>query len=89
MESHGDENNPLRAVTIPGRLLVILTLALTGGGFAAVVLWLEPELAPGRYPIIYFLIPVLLGASVFFACGRLLMGLIGIPFWRKDAERDV
>jgi hypothetical protein len=78
-----DEVNPLRNYTIPGRLWIIA--CITGGmfGFIAYVLELLPGFPPGRYPLTFFLVPVVLITLVIYVAGCFGLRALGIRL-RKD-----
>ena len=85
MRDEEDDRNPLRNVTLPGRLLVIFSILLVGSGFTFVLLgFAESDSLPaGRYPVILLLLPALIAGALFFILGRWVMRLSGVSFWRK------
>ena len=80
--------DPLRAFTFAGRLLVIATIMVSGGIFYWYVMFVNENLPAGHYPIAFLLIPVVLGAAVFFGVVSLILRLFGIPVLRKPDDRD-
>ncbi len=85
MSDRHPDNNPLRDVTIPGRLLVVGTVFLIGAGITFVLLAFAQsnDLPPGRYPVMILILPVILGGGAFFLVGRWVMRRVGIAFWRQ------
>jgi hypothetical protein len=73
--------DPLRAFTLVGRLLVLVTLLLGGGLFAWIVLYAKDRMPDGGYPIAFILIPVVIGAAIFFVLAELFLRLFGIRVW--------
>jgi len=85
MTHRGSDNNPLRNVTMTGRLLVVGTVFLIGVGITFVLLAFAQsnELPPGRYPVVILVLPVVLGGGAVFLVGRWIMRVTEIPFWRE------
>ena len=82
-----DENNPLRNFTILGRLWIIACIVLAMLGFYAYVTDFLPGLPSGGYPIIMFLLPVLIAAFFVYVLGYGLLRLCGFRL-RKTATND-
>jgi hypothetical protein len=78
-----DEVNPLRNYTIPGRLWIIA--CITGGmlGFIAYVLELLPTFPPGSYPLVFFIVPMVLITLVIYVVGCYGLRALGIRL-KKD-----
>jgi hypothetical protein len=85
MTDRHPDTNPLRNVTIPGRLLVVGTGFFIGAGITFVLLGFAQsnDLPPGRYPVVILILPVVLGGGPIFLIGRWIMRRVGIPFWRE------
>ena len=64
-----------------GRVLFLVTLFVSGGLFAWIVLYAKDRMPFGSYPIAFVLIPVLVGAAIFFVVLELLLRLCGIQVW--------
>ena len=74
--------------TLPGRILVLVTLVLAVGGTCLVIVWLADSLSPGRYPIWFFAMPVLLGAGIFFALCVAILKLLGIAVFKDTDQQE-
>lgn len=71
-------------LTIPGRILLVLTFLLTAGGLLGYVVWVWDTLAPGSYPLFFFIFPVVCGGGLFFALGVGVLKAFGIAVFMKD-----
>lgn len=71
-------------MTLPGRLLLILTVVGVAFGLAGFFLWVVDDLPTGSYPVLMFVLPVLLGGAAFFAIGALVLRLVGVRVFRAD-----
>jgi hypothetical protein len=70
--------------TMPGRILVLLTIVLAIGG---TWVYLIVDLLPaGRYPIFMFSVPIYLGAGLFFLIGRFVLKCFGYSVLIKEEE---
>jgi len=75
--------DPLRAFTFAGRLLLVLTLIIAAGVFYWYVMFVNDNLPSGSYPVAFLLIPVVIGAAIFFIVVSLILRLAGIRVWRQ------
>jgi hypothetical protein len=80
--------DPLRAFTFVGRLLLIATLLVAGGVFYWFVMFVNDNLPSGHYPVAFLLIPVVIGAAVFFFVVSLILQLMGIRVWRETDDHN-
>ena len=80
--------DPLRMFTFAGRLLALATMLVAGGVFYWFVMFVNDKLPSGRYPIPFLLIPVVIGAAVFFIVIAFLLGLVGIRICKKQNDDD-
>ena len=85
---NGASKDPLRALTFVGRLLLLLTLIVAGGVFYYFVMYVLPDLPVRSYPIVFLLIPVLIGAGVFFIVVSLILQVCRIPVWTEDVKKQ-
>jgi len=81
--------DPLRFFTLAGRLLFLVTLLVSGGLFAWVVLYGGERVPTGRYPVALILIPVVIGAAIFFVVTELVLRRLGIPVWAVKNDAGV
>src|ERR1039458_706452 len=81
--------DPLRFFTFAGRLLFLVTLLLGVGLFAWVVLYGGERVPTGSYPVAFVLIPVVIGAALFFVVVELVLRLFGIPVWAVKNDAGV
>ena len=70
-------------LTLAGRILVLLTLFLAVGGPIGYFAITWEELPAGRYPIWFFVLPVLAGAALFYVIGAVVLRWLGIAVWRE------
>jgi len=84
---NGASKDPLKALTFVGRLLLLITLIVAGGVLYYVMMYVVNDLPPGRYPSALLLIPVLIGAGIFFIVGSLLLQVCRIPVWTEDVKK--
>jgi len=80
--------DPLRAFTFAGRLLLIATLLVASGVVYWFVMFVNDNLPSGHYPVAFLLIPVVIGAAVFFLVVSLILQLLGIRVWRESNDHD-
>src|SRR5262249_16275525 len=64
--------------TVPGRVLVLLTLLLAVGGTWGYVAWAWDDLPTGGYPLWLFALPVLVGSGLLFALGAAALRWFGV-----------
>jgi hypothetical protein len=67
-------------LTFVGRLLLIATLLVSGGLFTWIVLYAKDRMPSGSYPIALVLIPVIMGAAVFFVVIESLLRMLDIQW---------
>ena len=79
--------DPLRAFTRAGRLLVVATIIVAAGLFYWCVMFINDYFPSGRYPLAFFLIPVFIGASIFFGIVSLILRIMGIRVWRETDKK--
>ena len=80
------DSNPLRNFTLLGRLWIIACIGLGTFVFIAYVSEMLPILPAGQYPVVWFLVPVVLGSLVLYAIGTLFFRMIGIKIRREPSE---
>gem|GEM_PF-5893426 len=61
---HVDEVGVQKWLTIPGRLLLIVSIMGTTAGFIWLCTTTWPNLPPGRYPVIAWVIPPVVGGAI-------------------------
>jgi hypothetical protein len=88
METNPDQDDegsrgPADWLTVRGRLLLILTLLSFAGGFTWYTLRALETLPSGSYPFLFFAIPVLIAAVVFFFAVAFLLERLGIRIYRR------
>ena len=75
---------PIEWLTVPGRLLLIGTVV----GCAAVLYWYVaitlPNLPSARYPLVIWVVPVLLCAFFFFLIAAFVLERLGVQIYRRD-----
>jgi hypothetical protein len=81
--------DPLRFFTFAGRLLFLVTVLVSGGLFAWVVLYGAERVPTGSYPIALILIPVVIGAAISFVVAELVLRPFGIPVWAVKNDTGV
>ncbi len=81
-----NEQNLLRNFTIAGRLWIIACICGGTGAFIAYMCELLPQLPPGRYPLIFFLVPVALGTLLVYGLGYKAISLVGIKMRRASCD---
>jgi hypothetical protein len=88
MSEQQPPKDPLRAFSFVGRLLILATLLVAGGIFYWFVMFVNESLPSGRYPVAFLLIPVVIGAAVFFIAVSLILQLFGVRVWREPDDKD-
>jgi len=79
--------NPIEKLTIPGRLLLVVTFLLFGGGFFYSFLFVGERMPPGQYPLVVVCLPILLVCFFFFLAVAWLLEKCGIRIYVKPPER--
>jgi hypothetical protein len=70
--------------TLPGRILVLLSMVIGVGGTFAYIYWIIDDLPAGSYPVFMFAFPVVLGAAALFGLGVLVLRSLGISILRDE-----
>lgn len=84
----GDEDNLIKQwLTVPGRLLLILTMVGFASAFYFLFLASIPLLPPGRYPIWFWVLPIGLGFAAVFGVTAMFLEVVGIKVFRRDDQR--
>lgn len=81
-------NDPLKAFTLAGRLLVIASVLVAAGITYWYVFFIHDNLPSGRYPLAFVLMPALMGAGLFFGLVSLILRRCGIEVWKKPEDDD-
>ena len=87
-EQRPPPKSPLRAFTFAGRLLLIATLIVGAGLFYWNVMFVNDNLPARRYPLAFLLIPVVIGAALFFGIVSLILRFFGVRVWREPDDDD-
>jgi hypothetical protein len=87
-DERGQAPGPVEWLTVPGRLLLIATVAGAAGVFAWYFLAVVDDLPPGSVPVLFFLAPVAIGAVVFFFVTAFVLRRGGVPIYRQDRDRE-
>ena len=77
--------SPLENFTTAGRLLVIATIIFASGFFYWNVIFIHHRFPSGSYPLAFIMIPVLIGAALFFGIGYWILRVFGVRI-RKDSD---
>jgi hypothetical protein len=86
MDAQEPPKTPLRAFTLAGRLLLIATAVVSGGIFYWYIMFVNDNLPAGRYPLPFLLIPVVIGAAIFFGVVSLILRVFGVRVWRQPDD---
>jgi len=70
-------------LTVPGRLLLIITIAGSGGLFCVYFLESTKSLPGGSYPIVIWLVPVGMAGFAFFKVTAFLLEKAGVKIYQK------
>lgn len=74
--------------TLPGRILILISITLAMGGPWMVPLWLGDSLGPGKYPFWYFAFPVWVGVTFLFVAAVGVLKWLDIPIYRQPEPRE-
>ncbi len=74
---------PIEWLTVPGRLLLIGTIIAWAAGLYWYVAITLPNLPSGRYPVIFWVVPVLLAAFFFFLAAAFVLERLGVKIYRN------
>ena len=77
---------PAEWFTVPGRLLLILTVAGAAALFAWYFLVLVDDLPAGSYPVVVFVAPVAVGAVLFFLSAAFVLERIGVRIYQRGRD---
>ena len=83
----GGSPGPAEWLTVPGRLLLIATLAGAAGTFYFYFMQTYGDLPAGRYPVLLWVVPVAAAAVAFFFIASLLLQRLGVRIYRKEPDR--
>ena len=84
MSTDPEERNPLRALTMPARVLAVISMTF---GLLVVCLAIDQSLFPdGIYPLLVLLLPGIGGALALFCAGCVVYWLCGIRVWRLPED---
>jgi hypothetical protein len=87
MENEPPPKHPMENFTIAGRLLIVATIVVAGGLIYWNVMYIHDNFPSGLYPIVFILIPVLIGSAIFFGVFYWILRLFGIRV-RNDSDDD-
>ncbi len=76
--------DPLRAFTLPGRILVAVSVIFCLLGFYVTID--RDFFSPGFYPLIVLLLPGFGGALALFCVGCIVYKMFGITVWATSAD---
>jgi hypothetical protein len=79
----GHHPGPADWLTVPGRLLLIVTLVGCMGLFYWYFMSTESSLPSGSYPVLMWIVPVALGGFIFFVGMAFVFERIGIRIYRR------
>jgi hypothetical protein len=72
-----------KRLTLPGRVLLVVTVVGSVGGLAAWFLFTWDPPRPGSHPILVWCVPVGIVSVFFFFGAALLLEKCGVPVFRK------
>jgi hypothetical protein len=78
---------PAEWLTVPGRLLLIATLAGGAGALYFYFMAGYEGLPPGRYPVLLWVVPVALAAGAFFFVAAFVLERLGVCVYRNREGR--
>jgi hypothetical protein len=88
-ESQHDAGNHLaKYFTLPGRILVVVTVILAAAAPFAVFWFLNDSLTPGKYPLWFFALPVWIGLAFVFTVVIAILRRLRIPILRQQVRAD-
>ncbi len=87
-DEHADPDPPGLAkwLTVPGRLLLILTFILGGAGFYFFAMNTLPSLPSGSYPVMFWVAPVVLACVIFFFAVAWVLERAGVRVYQKKRQ---
>ena len=83
----GHRPGPADWLTVPGRLLLILTVVGGACLFYFYFIGTYEDLPAGRYPVLLWLVPVGVAAVAFFFVTALVLERLGVRIYRNRASR--
>jgi hypothetical protein len=78
---------PIEKLTLPGRLLLLFTVFLLGGGVYYFLSYGVEHFPVGRYPIWFFLGPVAVGCVLFFLLAAWLLEHCGVRIYANQSKK--
>lgn len=85
MEEH--RPSPIDNLTVAGRLLLVGTLLLFGGGFYITIFYLADNFPPGQYPILVLLFPTCLVCFFIVLLTAWILRRCGIPIRKSNIPK--
>lgn len=79
--------NPIKKLTIVGRILLVVTFLLFGGGFVSTFFFVADNFPPGRYPLIVILMPVGVGCFFFFLFAAWIIEKCGVKIYAARTSK--
>jgi len=86
MEEH--RPSPIDHLTKAGRLLLVGTLLLFGGGFYITFLYIDENFPPDRYPMLVILMPTCLVCFFLFLLTAWILKRCGIPIRKTKIPKS-
>lgn len=83
-----DSRSVEHILSFPARLVILLSVVAATAGTAAYVCWIYTDLPPGRYPLWFFAMPVVMAVGLLCAAGLALLRFCGIPIYQKIASEN-
>jgi TRAP-type C4-dicarboxylate transport system permease small subunit len=77
--------HPMEKFTIAGRLLIIATIFAAGGLFYWNMMFINDHFPSGHYPMLYILMPVLIGSAIFYGIFYFILRRFGVRIC-KDSD---
>jgi hypothetical protein len=78
----------LDALTLPARLVMAAGATLAFGGTWTYVWWVYEGLSPGRYPLLIFAAPILVGTVVLIGTGLGILRCLRVPIMHKPLAQS-
>ncbi len=79
--------SPIDKLTFAGRLLLISTMLLFGGGFYVSFLFIGENFPSGSYPLIIVILPICITCFLYFLVGVWILRRLGVQvFTGKDSN---
>ena len=74
--------------TMPGRILVLITIVLAVGGPWLLIGWLYDSLPTGNYPLLFFALPIWIGLALLFALTSAVLRWLGVPVFQDRSNPE-